>query len=192
MKKNKIFPIVQGLIMLAIGLGLFGFGFKMFSTGLKGGLTKKVEHVPYEYGDVVTKENTVEGSKYSLTDGVEFIITEQNILTKEEIKNKNQFNDSSSDVAVLSITINNKSDKDFDYNIFGVNYASTNNIQLEFMSGIILDMPSPYDKMEDLGSGTLKPNNTVHKIRTISVPDGEKVKTIYWDYFGTEFTIELP
>lgn len=187
-KKNRAFTIVR----VIIGLSIAVYGVIQIFSVFGGGIGKKIEYVPYAYGDVVTRENTVEGSKFSLPEGVEVIITEQSILTKDEIAKKNQFNDSSSDVAILNITINNNSDKDFSYNIFGIDYASTNDIQLDYMSGIILDMPSPYDTMEDLSSGSVKPNNTVHKIRSIAVPDGEKVKTIYWDYFGVEFTIELP
>lgn len=189
MKKNNqpltIVRVLAGSIILIYGLS------QLLSV-LGGNTKEKVNHIPYAYGEVITKENTVEGSKYSLSEGVEFIITEQNVLSKEEIKGVNEFNDAENEVAVLEIEINNNSEEDFDYNIFGVNYASTNNVQLDYLSGILFELPSPYKSMEDLGSGSVKPNNTVKKIRTITVPEGEKVKTIYWDYFGTKFTVELP
>lgn len=183
---SKSFRIFVGILLIISGLST------ILGTFDKGGSNKNINFVPYQYGDVISRENTKKDSRFKLKDNVKIIIDEQVILTKEEIKKINEFNDDTNEVSLITISIINDSDEKFNINGLGLDFATESGFQMSNSYSYIGVLPEPYSSMDTFSGSEIMPGNKMTRLVINQIPDGDEIKTIYWKYFGTEFTVVLP
>lgn len=173
----------KGLVILAI-IALVGI-----VAALSGGGEPKVEYVKYSYGDVIKKENTVEDSKFKVTEGLTIKVEEQIVLSKEEILEANQFNTANNPISVIKITFENNGKESVSYNRLGFSFVTENGVQLDDSFGSLSVLPESLG--ESFGSGDLMPGSKFTRYIDVEIPEGDKIKRINYDYFDTKFLVEL-
>jgi len=158
-------------------------------------LTKEenIDYVEYNYGDIIAKNNVVEGEKFTLPENINISIDSQDIITSDELKEVNQFNDANNDLSVITISMENNSKEKVSFNSLGFTYVTKEGIQLDDSWGITFNMlPDEFNSIENFGSGDLMPGSKFTRILTIEIPKEDPIKKIKWDYFDIKFTVELP
>lgn len=154
---------------------------------------EKIDHVPYNYGDVIKQDNVVEDSDYKLPEGVFVSIDSQEIVNKDELLDTNQFNDATNDVSVLILSIENTSKEPFDFNSIGFTFVTESGVQLDNSWGITFNvLPERFDQYDNFGAGDLMPGSKFTRRLTVEIPENDPIKIVKLKYFSTKFTVELP
>ena len=178
-QKHKILTVILGLAILG-GIG----------SALGGG-EEPVEYIAYNYGDTLKKENTIPESDFKLPDGLSVEIVSQEIVTKDELKDANFLNSANNEVAVLLIKFTNSGKEAINYNTIGFTYATKNGVQVDSWASFNV-LPDKFSAFDSFSAGDLMPGSNFTRIASVEIPDNDPVKRIYYRYFGSEFSVELP
>lgn len=177
--KHKFLSLILVLVLLGAA-----------SAALGGG-EEPVEYIAYNYGDTLKKENTIPESDFKLPDGLSVEIVSQEIVTKDELKDANFLNSANNEVAVLLIKFTNNGKEAINYNTIGFTYATKSGVQVDSWASFNV-LPDRFATYDSFSAGDLMPGSNFTRIVSVEIPDNDPVKRIYYRYFGTEFSVELP
>lgn len=109
------------------------------------------EYFPYNYGDIIKRDNAATGM-FKLDKDFKISIDNEEIVTKEQLNEISMFNNATKNVAVLTITMRNDSNNEIVYDSSDFNFITHKDVKISNIPLSII-LPSKFESFKKLDLG---------------------------------------